>query len=860
MPRKPTANRPRRTTSPEPRRRMPAPEPRRRAHQESAEDGRGLEVTGIAGLGLALFLILALASFQAHATLMGPFGNSAAHLTYGLFGLCAYVVAALMAVVAVRAILGFALVRPREAAGVGLAMVAVAVVLHIFAAGYRVAGMAPGGLVGENIAEILRALISTAGTVLLAATALIIAAVIATPLRLGRLTGMAGMVGRFVWAHLVALAAEVAAFCGDVIKAVLPERDAEQDEVEIDGDEDIEDEVAVDDEVETEAAEEPVAKPKKRRARKSAPPEDASPVSAIDAAPTVANSAAPVSEINAGDTEKLGDDEMAAITGKAAGKKPEPLIVESQFLAPKKRDLDAASRKVDKDRAFIPVGGDYKLPPIHLLSYDENQASALDRQAMLELSARLAKTLEDYGVKGEVTAIRPGPVVTMYEFAPAPGTRVSKIANLNDDLAMALEALRVRIVAPIPGKAVVGIEVPNKVRETVYLKEILADDSFQSNKVKLPLALGKDIEGAPSVVDLAKMPHLLVAGTTGSGKSVSVNSMITSLLYDASPDDVRMIMVDPKMLELSIYDGIPHLLLPVVTDPKKANLALRWAVEEMERRYDLLAQMAVRDIATYNRKLEKQLAAKAVKDAEQALADAEAAAEGDVDVAPSPVTDDEPPPTKLPYIVVIIDEFADLMMCAPKEVETSVARIAQKARAAGIHLILATQRPSVDVITGLIKANFPSRIAFHVTAKVDSRTILDQSGAEALLGAGDMLFSDRGAAPTRLHGCFVDEEEIGRVVAFLKEQGKPVYNLDILRPRDEEGGDDPESDEPVDEMYDRAVALVAESRQASISMIQRRLRVGYNRAARMVEHMEREGVVGPPDNTNRREVLISPAA
>jgi S-DNA-T family DNA segregation ATPase FtsK/SpoIIIE len=461
----------------------------------------------------------------------------------------------------------------------------------------------------------------------------------------------------------------------------------------------------------------------------------------------------------------------------------------------------------------------------------------------------------------------------MYEFAPAPGTRVNKIVNLTDDLALALEALRVRIVAPIPGKAAVGIEVPNKTREKVFIKEILADDAFRKGRAKLPMALGKDIEGGPAVVDLARMPHLLVAGTTGSGKSVAVNAMISSLLYHCSPEDVRMIMVDPKMLELSIYEGVPHLLLPVVTDPKKANLALRWAVEEMDRRYDLLAQMGVRDIATFNDKVGKQLA-KLEADKLREAADAAARAlEDDLGKAVSAESPEQAdarekivtaPQHRLPYIVVVIDEFADLMMCAPKDVETSVARIAQKARAAGIHLILATQRPSVDVITGLIKANFPSRIAFHVTSKIDSRTILDQTGAEALLGAGDMLFSDRGSAPQRLHGCYVDEVEIQRVVEFLKTQGRPVYNLDILKPRDEEGegnadfGNMPggKSD---DDMYDKAVYIVTTTRNASISWVQRQLRIGYNRAARLVEEMEKQGVVSPPDHTNKREVLVAHA-
>jgi S-DNA-T family DNA segregation ATPase FtsK/SpoIIIE len=389
------------------------------------------------------------------------------------------------------------------------------------------------------------------------------------------------------------------------------------------------------------------------------------------------------------------------------------------------------------------------------------------------------------------------------------------------------------------------------------------------------MAIGKDIEGGPAVVDLARMPHLLVAGTTGSGKSVAVNAMISSLLYSCSPEDVRFIMVDPKMLELSIYEGIPHLLLPVVTDPKKANLALRWAVDEMERRYDLLAHAGVRDITGYNDKIGKARAKWEADQLRRAADAAEAAVNGTV-----PVDDDQieqveitgehapmtEPAVRLPYIVVVIDEFADLMMCAPKEVETSVARIAQKARAAGIHLILATQRPSVDVITGLIKANFPSRIAFHVTSKIDSRTILDQGGAEALLGAGDMLFSDRGAAPARFHGCYVDEEEIHRVVAFLKTQGRPVYNLDILKPRDEEGAEgegggaaSAGSSNVDDAMYDKAVQVVCSTRNASISWVQRQLRIGYNRAARLVEEMEKQGVVSPPDHTNKREVLVAAA-
>lgn len=482
--------------------------------------------------------------------------------------------------------------------------------------------------------------------------------------------------------------------------------------------------------------------------------------------------------------------------------------------------------------------GQYQMPSLEILQYRPARQADVDRKAMLDLAQRLEKSLADYQVKGRVTQIHPGPVVTMFEFAPAAGTKLSKITALSSDLAMILEAQRVRIVAPIPGKAVVGIEVPNVTRETVYAKEIVSDTTFAQSKSKLTLALGKDIVGVPVCVDLAKMPHLLIAGTTGSGKSVAVNVMIASILFRASPDEVKVIMIDPKMLELSIYEGIPHLLLPVVTDPKKANLALKWAVDEMDRRYDVISKAGVRDIASYNRKAELQ----------------------ESEPKPTPQgTSQEPqePLQKLPFIVVIIDEFADLMMVASKEVEVSVARIAQKARAAGIHLVLATQRPSVDVITGLIKANFPSRIAFQVASRIDSRTILDTQGAESLLGMGDMLFTDRGQALRRIHGALITDDEIHKLVEHLKKQGSPIYDMDILKPResDEDAG---EEEDMEDELYDQAVRIVAESQQASISMVQRRLRIGYNRAARMIERMEREGVVSKADGAKGREVLVRP--
>ena len=854
----------------------------------SNAESKRREVLGVLGLGTVLFLLIAMVSMQVGARAMGPFGQSAAGRFYGVAGLCGYGLIALGVMAAIRALTERKpVLPPLIAVGSVVAAISMATLLHLIAPHYRLGGHGPGGAIGEHLAEILRALISTAGTALLAVVGLVVAAIIATPLRMRDVMGVCGAgITRVGYALQTAIHA-FAHFWAEVFRAILPDRSRDRD-IEVDDDDVLE---ASDEEqgpqpliidrtertvaqLATDDATEPTAAKKKRAPKRTLlelePPAPQTDAAGAAAATPTAAAEIPAKKRRLASGTEAPPPELPEPTDHAG-----PVIFEPKFQHPDTATMAAKEMVAEQERlqSFIKIGdGEYQLPSIQLLNYDASLSNSIDKTAMLELSAKLTQTLENYGVKGDVVAIRPGPVVTMYEFAPAPGTRVNKIVNLTDDLALALEALRVRIVAPIPGKAAVGIEVPNRSREKVFLKEILADDMFRKGRSKLPLALGKDIEGGPAVVDLARMPHLLVAGTTGSGKSVAVNSMITSLLYHCSPEDVRMIMVDPKMLELSIYEGVPHLLLPVVTDPKKANLALRWAVEEMERRYDLLAQMGVRDIGAFNDKIAKQLA-KLKADALREAADAAAAAlEDDLSKA---VSADSPeaadarekiataPQHKLPYIVVVIDEFADLMMCAPKEVETSVARIAQKARASGIHLVLATQRPSVDVITGLIKANFPSRIAFHVTSKIDSRTILDQNGAEALLGAGDMLFSDRGGAPQRLHGCYVDEVEINRVVEFLKTQGRPVYNLDIVKPRDEDAdgaGEFPMSGgKNDDDMYDKAVYIVTTTRNASISWVQRQLRIGYNRAARLVEEMEKQGVVSGPDHTNKREVLISAA-
>ncbi|MGE5548169.1 MAG: DNA translocase FtsK 4TM domain-containing protein [Solirubrobacterales bacterium] len=532
----------------------------------------------------------------------------------------------------------------------------------------------------------------------------------------------------------------------------------------------------------------------------------------------------------------------------------EHLPVPGALVEPKRPPPAAGKRERAARQGTLDLGGPlspgYDLPPLTLLAMPQNQGLAHVNQDALAQNAKLLESvLEDFGVNGKVVKVRPGPVVTLYELEPAPGTKTSRVIGLADDIARSMSALSVRI-ATIPGRSVIGIELPNARREIVFLRELLAAEQFEKSGARLTLVLGKDIGGGPVMVDLARMPHLLIAGTTGSGKSVAVNTMILSLLYRLTPEECRLIMIDPKMLELSVYDGIPHLLAPVVTEPGKAVVALKWAVREMEDRYRAMSQLGVRNIAGYNQRL-----GEARERGEQLTRTVQTGFDPDTG---KPIYEEQLLELKpLPFIVVIVDEMADLMLVAGKDIEAAVQRLAQMARAAGIHLIMATQRPSVDVITGTIKANFPTRISFQVTSKIDSRTILGEQGAEQLLGQGDMLYMAAGGRITRVHGPFVSDEEVEKVVDHLRSQGEPAYVEAVTEEEDQAFGEGGGSGGGSgDDLYDQAVALVAREGKASTSFIQRHLQIGYNRAARLIERMEAEGVVGKPNHVGKREVLV----
>ncbi len=873
---------------------------------EAPAQGRGWgEFTGVALLALGILTLGGLFSYQTGATAwMGPVGHLLAGALYASFGMAAYLVALGVIAMGVQSLLGRGIdLTLSDAVGFTIATIAGCVLLHVSFPHYRVHGYTAGGLGGELVGEVSLGLFHRAGTYLIAGTVMCIGLIASTPLSASHLVALGRTVargctslGRYLFDGAMALlrsaaqdegappAKAAASRRGPVAPAIgrgaakaAPANDEayaeDEDEEEEEEDEEVEDEdeEEAEDEAEDEDEEE-----------EEAEDEDEEDDAAEEAAPSPRAASARAKAPKSGGPTDLPEIVVGAPTEAPAKAKksppPRPEELAKQAPAPK---IQPPARRAE---SAIPgvirlTQGAYELPPLHLFEAASPVTNEFDRNFVLEQAQRLVAALAEFKIRGKVTKIHPGPVITRYEFKPEAGVKLSKIESLENDIAMALEALRIRILAPIPGKSTVGFEVPNKIRETVYIKEILGMEGFGSGN-KLPLALGKDITGHVTYTDLAKAPHLLVAGATGSGKSVGVNAMVCSLLYTCSPEDVRMVMIDPKMLELSIYEGIPHLLLPVVTDPEKAALALRWAVQEMERRYCLLSEAQVRDIAGYNRKLpelqaewdteRRQLelaAAEVERDAAEygedgALGSKLSGTTFDAQGNPLSVTggqvDMPERPSKLPYIVVIIDEFADLMMVASKEVEQSVARIAAKARAAGLHLIVATQRPSVDVITGTIKNNFPSRIAFQVTSEVDSRTILDGKGAKQLLGMGDMLHMDRGMQAERVHGCYVSEDEILKVVDFVKRQAKPVYNMDIVRKRDDEG-ETGDADESLDPMYDKAVEIVAEAQKVSTSMLQRRLGIGYNRAAKIVEAMEERGVIGPARGTTPREVFVSAA-
>ncbi|MGZ6142999.1 MAG: DNA translocase FtsK 4TM domain-containing protein [Myxococcales bacterium] len=821
-------------------------------------------VAGILLGGFALLMLLGLWSYRPRAAAenwAGPVGQRLAGAMLETAGVGGYALGLFLLAVACALVIG----RPRLSfarAGSWLLFSLCSMGLVDLAVHARLQGHAPGGAAGAMLAAAARSALSVPGAAVLLSALAAAALVVATDL----------------WALHAARGAAKLGVAGGALAlkgaaaAIAKARTASVGEALLEADEDARIIVA--------------AKPAKS-SRKDAqalallsaeePPQD--PREPVEApkrkkGPAAVECQTPVLKSDSGG----GGDPLDNLEKKSSAtpKTAPPEIVEPK-APPRPPTPKAPEPKPVETGAFTMAPGHsaFVPPPITILTGEPSQAAPLDREGLTATAEKLRQKLASFGIQGQVTQIRPGPVVTMFEFLPAAGVKVSRIASLADDLAMAMEALRVRIVAPIPGKGVVGIEVPNKTRETVVLRELVEQDAFQKSHSKLAMCLGKDIEGMPYVADLARMPHLLIAGTTGSGKSVAVNSMLVSMLLRATPEEVRFLMVDPKMLELSVYEGIPHLLLPVVTDAKKAAMALRWAVEEMERRYQLLADCGVRNIGSFNKKVEKEgdgarrphkePKAKRVVDvsappgAECQTPVIESQSGGGADPLDTISKTDAEPLKKLPFIVIVIDELADLMMVASREVETYIARLAQMARAAGIHLMVATQRPSTDVVTGVIKANFPSRISFQVASRHDSATIINTPGAEYLLGMGDMLILPPGTSTlTRVHGPYVDEKEIHAVVEHWKAQGAPVYDPNILRPRAEDAEGLPGDDEGPDELYDQAIASLADMRFISISLLQRKLRVGYNRAARMIERMERDGIVGPADGAKPREVLIRP--
>ncbi len=808
------------------------------ADDTAPELGRRHEVLGILCAAATLLVGLALWSYDADGgdNWIGPVGEALAGVLATAFGIAAWLVPVELA-------LGTARLFTRTTGSLGIGRVASTVVIvligcamvHLALAGQTVfGGHLPGGVLGEVMGEVLRSLLGLAGAFVVGTAILLITLVLRTPFSVIESVRTSAVKG-------VAAGRRARAWLGDAWAAWREAKELERLERE-----------------QAEAAAAPRIVSDSTLDETVDPEDESEPVIFADADPADVRLEEPAAEAEDDDEEEpAAPPPLPKKKARGRAKATGPTIV-----APREEAQGSPNRI-----RMPEVQGDFVLPPTDLFDAPPAQSIQIDATALRANAAQLTEKLEAYRVKGRVDEIHPGPVVTMYEFEPESGTKISKIAGLADDLAMALAAHKVRIVAPIPGKARVGFELPNEVRQTVFLREVIEDDRWTNLKASLPLAFGKDIAGQPVYGDLAKMPHLLVAGATGAGKSVGLNVMLCSLLMRRSPEEVRLLMIDPKVVELAVFDGIPHMLLPVVTDMKKASLALRWAVDEMERRYQLFADAGARNITTYNKRIEKietgELSVDKVFASRKGKVRAQGADGQEVllDPADGEAADaNEKIPEKLPYVVVVVDEFADLMMVAAKDVEAAIARLAQKARAAGIHVILATQRPSVDVITGMIKANFPARIAFKVSQREDSKTILGRQGAEHLLGMGDMLMIPPGSSDLhRVHSAYVSEDEVKALCDHLREQGKPVYDEKILEPRGDDdggvGGDGAESDDPI---YDKAVACVAQAGYCSISHIQRQLGVGYNKAAKLVERMEQEGVVGPPSGKagGRREVLV----
>ena len=769
-------------------------------------------------LGLALLAALALASYVPSDPVFararvenraGIVGATAAALLFRGLGLGALVCVGAAAIVGARLVLGRGLpaATSRFWGSAALLLISFATLPPLLqsASPGALAGV-PAGALGHWLAGVESLFIGTWGALLMNGMLLVIGGMSATGASTGTLLGAAGSLLGGIAAALAALGAKVASALAHVLRAA--GRAA----------------LALMAGLRHGASSFIVWREQRaRRSRVAAAREE----HAAESAPE---------PIAAGET---AIEEPVRPPPRRGGKPGDPTIID--------HEAERSAEPTGKQEAFRfakeTASGPFKLPDISIFQRPPVANRPYDRDSLIMNSRILEKKLADFGVGGRVVTVHPGPVVTMYEFEPASGVKVNRIVTLSDDLALALRALSVRIIAPLPGKSVVGIEVANAEREIVYIRDLLEAESFRSRTSKLTIALGKDIFGNAAHAELSKMPHLLVAGATGTGKSVFLNSLLCSLLCRATPDELKLLLIDPKLLELSIYEGIPHLIADVVTNPKRAAAALAGVVQKMEQRYQMMAALGVRSVDQFNSLVDKQLAA-GIKTFRMKGKSGEPETEVEFH--------------RLPYIVVVIDELADLIVVSQRDVEESLQRLAQMARAAGIHLVLATQRPSVDVLTGIIKANFPARISFQVSSRTDSRTILDQNGAENLLGQGDMLFLPPGTSKLqRIHGAFVSESEVAALVAALRAEGAPQFDETLIRLR-EEAEDKETRGEDVDEMYDRALAIVAETRNASISYIQRRLKVGYNRAARMVEQMEADGVVGPQEGTKPRDVYARP--